>query len=75
MLNEMDIRRVIAGINSRVDWMTIDKNASFDSIGLDSLDRYEIIVGMQEAGGAEVPDDDVARLESIASIEEYFAGQ
>ena len=73
MLTEAQIRKIIAESNSTVDWPSQDKETTFQSLGLDSLDYYDIIVGMQEASGFEVPDSDVAKLQSIAAIEAYFA--
>lgn len=75
MLNEDQIREIIAATNPKFGGITQDKNARFDELGLDSLDRYEILVGVQEATGIEVPDDDVEKLYSIAAIEAYFSNK
>lgn len=73
MLNEQQIRDIIAETNTKLDWAVQDRNARFDALGLDSLDRFDILVGLQEATGIEVPDDDVEKLHSVAAIETYFA--
>ncbi|WP_313500551.1 acyl carrier protein [Stutzerimonas nitrititolerans] len=73
MLNEQQIRDIIAGVNTNLDWATQDKNVTFAELGLDSLDRFDVLLGIQEATGVEVPDDDVESLSSIAAIEAYFA--
>lgn len=73
MLNEDQIRKIVAETNPKLDWTAQLRDVHFDQLGLDSLDRFDIIVGLQEATGFEVPDDDVAKLHSIASIEAYFA--
>jgi len=73
MLTEQQIRDIIAKINNKIDWSTQDKNTDFDALGLDSLDRFDVLVGLQEATDVEVPDDDVDKLLSIAAIEAYFA--
>lgn len=75
MLNEQQIRKIIAEINTSLDWMTQDKNVTFEKLGLDSLDRFDILVGVQEAADIELPDDDVEKLQSIAAIEAYFANK
>lgn len=72
MLNEQQIRDIIAETNTKLDWAVQDRNARFDALGLDSLDRFDILVGLQEATDIEVPDDDVEKLHSIAAIEAYF---
>lgn len=73
MLNEQQIRNIIANINTKLDWAAQDKNARFDEIGLDSLDRFDVLVAIQEATDIEVPDDDVEKLYSIAAIEAYLS--
>ncbi|WP_313290427.1 acyl carrier protein [Stutzerimonas nitrititolerans] len=73
MLNEQQIRDIIADVNTNLDWATQDKNVTFAELGLDSLDRFDVLLGIQEATGVEVPDDDVESLSSIAAIEAYFA--
>lgn len=75
MLNEQQIRKIIADINTSHDWMTQDKNVTFEKLGLDSLDRFDILVGIQEAADIELPDDDVEKLQSIAAIEAYFVNK
>lgn len=73
MLTEEQIRKIIAEVNTNFDWMTQDKNVSFEKLGLDSLDRFDILAGVQEAADIELPDEDVEQLQSIAAIEAYFA--
>lgn len=75
MLKEEQIRKAIAGANQRVDWMTLDKNITFDDLGIDSLDQFDIIIAVQEASGREIPDEDISDLNSIATIEAYYAGK
>lgn len=73
MLSENKIRDIIAECDTKIDWATQDKTTLFDDLGMDSLDRFDVVVGLQEASGFEVPDDDVEKLNSIAAIETYFA--
>lgn len=73
MLTEQQIRKIINERNSKVDWDTVDGTSTFEELGIDSLDRFDIILGMQEASGFEVPDDDVEELQSIAAIQAYFS--
>lgn len=73
MLSEQKIREIIAETNTKHDWSKVDKNATFDELDLDSLDHFDLIVGLQSAAGIDVPDDDVEKLSSIATVERYFA--
>lgn len=73
MLSEMQIRKIFADTNPKIDWSTQDKDVSFQALGLDSLDRFDLLVAVQEATGVEIPDSAVEKLQSIASIEAYFS--
>lgn len=73
MLSEQQIREIIAETNTRHDWSKVPRDASFDELKLDSLDRFDLIVGLQGAAGIDVPDDDVEKLSSIAAVEQYFS--
>lgn len=73
MLNEDQIRKIIAEVSTKINWAEVGREDDFGELGLDSLDRFDIIVGLQEATEVEVPDDDVEKLNSIAAIEAYFS--
>lgn len=73
MLNEKQIRKIIAEATANSDWMFQDKTITFEALGLDSLDRFAILAEVQEAVEIEFPDEDVEQLQSIAAIEAYLA--
>jgi acyl carrier protein len=55
--------------------LTIDKSSitmasTFESLGADSLDMLEIIMKIEEVFGIEIPDDESARITSIAQAVE-----
>lgn len=49
-----------------------DSNSSFEELGLDSLDVFNIMVQIQEEMGKDIPDEDVERLQSIQEILNYL---
>lgn len=73
MLTEDQIRKISAEVSTKIDWTKVGRDDDFGELGLDSLDRYDIIIGLQEATEFEVPDEDVEKLNTIASIETYFS--
>jgi acyl carrier protein len=75
MLTEQQIRQTMSDTNNRHDWFSVDKNAKFADLNLDSLDQFEIIVAFQETTGIEIPDEDVDKLQCMADIESYFANR
>lgn len=50
----------------------IDLNAEFKSLGIDSLDVFDILMKIETITGAKIPDEDVVKLTSAAAIFEYF---
>lgn len=48
----------------------IDENALFDSLGMDSLDRVEVVMKLEEAFGIEMNDE---RVDAICTVHELIA--
>lgn len=42
-----------------------------DDLGADSLDVVELVMGIEEAFGIEVPDDDVENIRTIQDVIQY----
>ena len=75
MLTTEQIRQAIKAADVNVDASALPEDQSFRDAGLDSLDFYNIVVELQEMSGVTVPDEDIDRLETIASVKAYFAGK
>ena len=75
MLTTEQIRQAIKAADVNVDASALPEDQSFRDAGLDSLDFYNIVVELQEMSGITVPDEDIDRLETIASVKAYFAGK
>jgi acyl carrier protein len=73
MLDETQVRRVIAEIVPTVDAAALAPNAMFADNGIDSLDHASILLALQERHRFNVPDEDVPRTTSIAGILAYAA--
>ena len=48
----------------------IDENVTFDKLGMDSLDRVEVVMKIEEQFGIEMNDE---RIDSICSVHELIA--
>ncbi len=74
MLNE---EKIIELINNCLELNLDPKNTpvdvNFKSLGIDSLDFYNVLVELETITGRKVPDDDVEKLSTIKSLVEYFA--
>lgn len=58
-----------------VDEEEVTLNAEIrDDLGADSLDVVEIIMALEEELKIEIPDDDVAKLDTPGQIFNYLAG-
>jgi acyl carrier protein len=55
--------------------ITIDKKEmSFKTLGVDSLDTYNILMQIEEAYKIKIPDSDIQKLSSIDAIVKYLNG-
>lgn len=74
MLNE---EKIIEIINQSLEMSLDPKNTpvdvNFKSLGIDSLDFYNVLVELETMTGRKVPDDDVERISTIKDLVEYFA--
>lgn len=67
------IREAILAAGVDCDVNTLDAAATFESLGFDSLDVYNVIIEVQNLVGVDVPDADVEKLQSINAILGYFS--
>lgn len=49
-----------------------DASVITDDLGADSLDVVEIVMGIEEEFGIDVPDDDVGELKTVGSVVDYI---
>ncbi len=51
----------------------IDEDTSFkDDLGADSLDLFELIMGMEEEFGVEIPTDDLENIQTVGDVIKYL---
>ncbi len=70
-LTNDDIVAIIEDAGTQIDMDKLQPDTAFEDIGADSLDIMNILLGVQEKTGAEVPDEDVEKLGSINAILAY----
>ena len=55
-----------------VDAAKVTDNASFiDDLGADSLDTVELVMAFEEEFGAEIPDEDAEKLQTVGDAIKY----
>ncbi|MCC7275276.1 MAG: acyl carrier protein [Alphaproteobacteria bacterium] len=74
MLTEEAVRAAIEGAIDRVAVATLERDADFYDVGLDSLDHAQILMALEELHGLRIPEDDVDACRSIAAIIDYARG-
>lgn len=64
-------------INQSLNLNIADTSEQFDaklkSLGVDSLDIFNVLVELENATGKKVPDEDVEKLTTIRSLIDYFS--
>ena len=66
------IREILADqLDANVDEMTMDTRIAED-LGADSLDVVEMLMGVEDEFGIEIPDDAIEDLKTIGNVVEYI---
>ena len=53
----------------------IKKGTTFEDLGIDSLEIFEIIMALEDEFDIEIPNEDVEDIKNIADITEYIQGK
>ncbi len=73
----MNVEKVVEAINRTLnlslDPVTTPQDDGFKSLGIDSLDFFNVLVELESMTGRNVPDEDVEKLTSIRSLVDYFS--
>ena len=71
--NEKVIETINNALNLNLDLETTPLDASFKSLGIDSLDVFTILVELEALTGCDAPYEDVDKLSTIRSLTDYFS--
>lgn len=55
--------------------VVLDDNKLFSDLGLDDLDKFELVLKIEDAFNLEISDDDTCKLVSIAETVSYVAAR
>ncbi len=65
-VTEDEIRAIISGVDSSANVESLNEDMDFSDIGIDSLESFNILLGVEEKFGVTLPEDE--ELNSIAAI-------
>ena len=69
------LKKVIADVLN-VDPEEITMESTFvDDLGADSLDVFQIIMGLEEEFDIEVPDEEAEKITTVGAVVEYIKSQ
>jgi len=74
VITTADIRNAIKTIGARVDAEAMSVSVPFKDMGLDSLDRYNLFIELEQITETEIPDEAIADLQTIEAIVKYLNG-
>lgn len=79
-MNDAEIRTVIAGvlrgIAPEVDVNAVDPDDNFrEAVDIDSFDFLNLLVGLHDKLGIEIPESDYGKLRSLNDLTKYLAGK
>ena len=73
MLLVQDVIDMIGEVGISVDVNEIKNDTTLESLGMDSLDVFNLFVEIEIKTGEKISDDNVDKLSTINSIIEYFS--
>lgn len=65
------IRNIIAD-QLGVDANEITESTTFEDLGVDSLDLFQILISLEEEFGVEIPNEDAENIKTIQDVVEYI---
>lgn len=76
-MNESELRtmvsEILAGIAPEADLGSVDGGADLRlALDLDSMDFLNLVVGLHEQTGRDIPEADYPRLFTLAGMQDYF---
>lgn len=65
---EADIRTILTGVSPGVSWEEVGADESISDAGLDSLDKANVLLKVEEDYGIHIPDEEYDELDTIAQV-------
>ena len=50
----------------------LTEETTFESLGADSLDLFELVMAFEEAYNVEIPSEDLEKLETVGDVMDYI---
>lgn len=72
MVQRADVIAIVKGVSSGLKIGEADHDRTLSEIGIDSLDLSGLLLEIEEKFNIKIPDQDIARLETIDKIVEYI---
>lgn len=69
---QSEVVKIIRDANTQIDFDKLSPEIYLRDIGADSLDMMTILLGLQDKYGVEIPDEDVEKLTSVATICDFI---
>lgn len=71
-MSDIDVRRIIADIRG-IDVSTAAGDATFQDLGLSSLDMVAVLVQIEDILGFSIPYEDLASVDSLGGLEWHMS--
>jgi acyl carrier protein len=66
------LRQVLARLDTLIDFKSLKEDTPFRNAGADSFDFFTLILGIQEEYGITIPDEDIGKVRTLASLTQYL---
>ena len=69
--------RIYEVIEEEIQWAAspdLTNDTTWDDLGMDSLDRVELVIALEESFAIDIPDEEAERWEKVGHAVAYFEG-
>jgi acyl carrier protein len=71
-VSSTDVRALLSTVDTVIDMHKLTNQTHFLDAGADSLDFFNIIAAIQDAGNITIPDDDLDQVGTIEKLVQYL---
>lgn len=67
-----NVKQVIVDTEIAGELDALQPDTTFESVGVDSLDNFNLLLGVEEAFGVKIPEENVEDLNTISKLVDFL---
>ena len=70
-MSKLAVLKAILAENLDIDPESVKSDSTFESLGIDSLDLFELVMALEEEFDVEIPTEDLEKLSTVQDVADY----